>query len=226
MDFKRGVFIMKHGSRFFLLLGLAAAVSGCVSILNRGGWVDLMPGPGLEGWTIVDVPSDGPLAAVPQWSMDANTGFLVCSGKGGIDWLRCEKKEFADFVFHVEWRLAKLADEKAKYNSGVFVRNAPGWSVWHQAQVGSDNGGYLFGNTPIQGKMTRFTTRGQLTKNPLRLPGEWNSYEITCQGKTLALSVNGIKTTAWDSCEVARGFIGLEAENFSIEFRNIRAKEL
>jgi hypothetical protein len=216
--------------RHSVLSGLSALaivwISGCGPFINRGGWVNLAPGQGLEGWTIVDVPSDGPLAAVPQWSVDAKTGFLICSGKGGIDWLRCDKKKYADFILHVEWRFTKLPDPEAKYNSGVFVRNAPGWTIWHQAQLGSDNGGYLFGNSPVRGDLKRFNTKDQLKGNPLHPAGEWNTYEITCKGKNLSLSVNGKVTTVWDQCEVPDGYIGLEAENFEVEFRNIRIKEM
>jgi hypothetical protein len=56
--------------------------------------------------------------------------------------------------------------------------------------------------------------------------GEWNTYEITCRGKTVTLWVNGAVTTVWDGCEVPRGFVGLEAEGWWIEFKNVKFKEL
>ncbi len=216
---------MKYRSRFFLFLGLNAAVSGCMSVLNHDGWVDLMPGPSLEGWTIVDVPADGPPPSRPQWTVDSGSKVLRCTGGGGRDWLRCDKKEYGDFVLHAEWRFIPLPDSAAAYNSGVFVRNAPDWSVWHQAQLGSDNGGYLFGNSPFRGEPKRFNTRGQLKRNLLHPAGEWNSYEIACRGRNMDLSVNGTAATAWDSCEVVKGYVGLEAENYEVEFRNLRIKE-
>jgi len=211
--------------RFMAAAGLLW-MAACSSSFLGGGWQNLMPGANLEGWTIVDVTADGPLAATPQWSVDVNTGTVRCAGTGGRDWLRCDKKEFADFILHVEWRFDKLADPKARYNSGVFVRNAGDWSIWHQAQAGVENAGYLFGNSPASGEPKRFTTRDQLKGNPLKPAGEWNVYDITCKGKTLSLAVNGVLTTAWDQCEVPKGYVGLEAEGFGIEFKNIRIKAL
>jgi len=198
----------------------------CTTGIHSDGWDSITPGPNLRGWTIVDVPADGPLSPVPQWSVASKTGVVRCSGKGGRDWLRCDKKEYTDFILHVEWRFVKLADEKAKYNSGVFVRNASDWTIWHQAQMGSDAGGYLFGNTPVNGEPKRFNTREQMKGNPLRPAGEWNTYDITCKGHLIALAVNGVPTTVYDSCEVPNGFVGLEAENFEVEFRNLKVKEL
>ena len=42
----------------------------------------------------------------------------------------------------------------------------------------------------------------------------------------MALWVNGGVTCAWHDCEVARGYVGLEAEGYRIEFRNVLLKEL
>jgi len=42
----------------------------------------------------------------------------------------------------------------------------------------------------------------------------------------LTLWVNGDVTTVWESLEVLKGYVGLEAEGYRIEFRNLRLKEL
>ena len=59
-------------------------------------------------------------------------------------------RQYKDLVFHVEWKFTKLPDEKAKYNSGVFIRNDADGTIWHQGQTSPD-GGYLFGDTPVNG---------------------------------------------------------------------------
>jgi len=198
----------------------------CACTRAPQGWIDITPGPNLQGWTIVDVPADGPLSPVSQWSVDAPSGVVTCSGKGGRDWLRCDRKEFSDFVLHVDWRFAKL-DSPVKYNSGVFVRNGPEFTIWHQAQCGSSSGGFLFGNSPVNGEIKRSDTRDQIQgTNPVKPAGEWNSYEITCQDSTLSLVVNGVPTTRWQHLEVPKGYVGLEAEGYAIEFKNLRIKEL
>jgi hypothetical protein len=192
----------------------------------QSGWIDLLPGPNLRGWTIVDVPADGSLSPVPQWSVDLRKREVRCSGQGGRDWLRYDGKEFADFILHVEWKFDKL-DTNAKYNSGVFVRNSAEFNIWHQAQCGSRSGGFLFGNSLVGGELKRSTTRDQISgKNPVKQAGQWNTYDITCQDSTITLSVNGVPTTRWQQLQVLKGYIGLEAEGFPIRFRNIRIREL
>ncbi len=207
--------------RIMLVLCMVA----CALAQPQPGWIDLLPGPNLQGWTIVDVPADGPLSPVPQWSVDVKNGLVRCSGKGGRDWLRYDQKEFGNFVLHVEWKFDKV-DSNAKYNSGVFVRNSAEFNIWHQAQCGSASGGFLFGNSLVQGELKRTNTREQMTAaNPVRPAGEWNTYDITCQDSTISLVVNGVPTTRWQHVQVLKGYIGLEAEGYAISFRNIRIKE-
>lgn len=204
---------------------LLLIVNHCTDPAKQTGWIDITPGENLVGWTIVDVPADGPLAEIPQWTVDGETGVVRCNGSGGRDWLRYDGKELSDFILHVEWKFDEL-DTNARYNSGVFVRNSAEFNIWHQAQMGSASGGFLFGNTLINGEMQRFNTRDQMKTTPVKPAGEWNTFDITCRGKELLLVVNGERTTTWDKCEVSKGFVGLEAEGFAVEFRNLRIKEL
>lgn len=55
-------------------------------------------------------------------------------------------------------------------------------------------------------------------------PGEWNRYDITCNGKTIIVRTNDIVTSVTDNCRIAEGAIGLESEGYPIEFRNMRLK--
>lgn len=64
------------------------------------------------------------------------------------------------------------------------------------------------------------------TSGKINPPGEWNTYEITCRRKVLSIWANGSVTSVCDSCPVPSGRLGLEAEYFRVEFRNIRLKEL
>lgn len=56
--------------------------------------------------------------------------------------------------------------------------------------------------------------------------GEWNTFEIACKGKDVTLRVNGAITNPWEDCQVPRGYVGLEAEGYRIEFRNVTFKPL
>jgi hypothetical protein len=193
------------------------------------GWNDLLAGAGpkLQGWTRGPIPTrgqPGKLSEVSQWSLDIGTGTLLCKGDGGHDWLRWDK-ELGDFIFHVEWRFVPVPEGK-RYNSGIFVRNSADATIWHQAQTGDASGGFLFGDTLVNGQMQRINLSKQVSDKRVKPAGEWNTYEITCKGKDMILWVNGAVTCEWHDCEVPRGYIGLEAEGWKIEFRNVKVKPL
>ena len=65
-----------------------------------------------------------------------------------------------------------------------------------------------------------------MLENRVKPVGEWNAFDITSQGSTISLSVNGKMVSEFKECEVKKGYVALEAEGFRIEFRNIRIKEL
>src|SRR5262249_4013556 len=99
-------------------------------------------------------------------------------------------------------------------------------SVWHQAQISDSSGGYLFGDTPVKGRVTRVDLSQQLRDKRVKPAGPWNTYEITCKGKEISLWVNGAVTCVFDSCGVPRGYVGVEAEGSRIQFRNVKVKPL
>ena len=85
-------------------------------------------------------------------------------------------------------------------------------------------GGYLFGNSPVNGVNQRFKTSA--TESRMKPAGEWNTIEVTARGKVLSVWLNGMETCAYDQCSVPKGFIALEGEGYRIEFRNLKVKEL
>lgn len=214
-----------------LVVGVAGLARGDEpSALERDseGWVDLLKeaGPELKGWTRVPIPPPpkGKLQEANQWSMDEKTGVLTCSGKHGHEWLRYDR-ELSDFVFHVEWRYIPV-EGKTGYNSGMYGRNSKDGTIWHQAQMGSGSGGFLFGETEQGGELKRVNLARESKKGRVREAGEWNTFELTCKGKDMILWVNGAETCAWHDCEVEAGYVGLEAEGWGIEFRSVKVKEL
>ena len=62
--------------------------------------------------------------------------------------------------------------------------------------------------------------------HPVKPAGEWNVCEITCKGKDVTVSINGEVTNVWHDCGAAKGFVGVEAEGYRIEFRNVKIKPL
>jgi hypothetical protein len=183
------------------------------------GWSDLLPGKDLKGWTRVPIPPGGKLSQRNPWSVDEKEKLLLCDG-AGIHEMLLYDKEFGDGIFHVEWRFRKVPDKKG-YNSGVYVRTSADGKIWHQAQVGDRNIGYLFGQTQVGDKMQRMRADNKVAQRG-KEAGEWNTYEITCAGKDVTLWINGAVTAEWKDCQVPKGHIGLEAEGWFIEFRNIK----
>lgn len=61
---------------------------------------------------------------------------------------------------------------------------------------------------------------------PVKPPGEWNSYEVVCKGSRITVWTNGVESSYADNIQTLRGRIGLEAERYRIEFRNLRLKDL
>ena len=51
--------------------------------------------------------------------------------------------------------------------------------------------------------------------------GEWNSYDIVCDGKTVTLFVNGLLQNKGTEANPWHGPICLQSEGSPIEFRNI-----
>jgi hypothetical protein len=208
---------------FTLLLSAQAADSvDARSALQKDptGWIDLLAGNNLKNWKRVPIPPGSKLKSKDPWSLDPDTHYLVCDGVG-IHEMLLYNPELADGIFHVEWRFKKI-DGKKGYNSGVYVRTSGDGAIWHQAQVG-EKIGYLFGDTLVDGKIKRVRIDDKKPQrgNPI---GEWNTYEVTCKGRQMTLWINGAITATWENCEVPKGHVGLEAEGWYIEFRNVKFK--
>lgn len=186
------------------------------------GWVDLLPRESLRGWTRLTVPPGKVLDPINQWSLDKEHGTILCEGNHGHEWLRYDR-ELANFILHVEWRFEKR-EGASGYNSGIFIRNDHEGRVWHQAQVGAT--AYIFGQTLLKGELSSIMKTPPPAENPLHPVGEWNTYEIRCDGAQITLWVNGQAAGVFSAPEVLKGYWGLEAEGYRIEFRNIKLKIL
>ena len=87
-------------------------------------------------------------------------------------------------------------------------------------------GEFLMGSTPVKGVVQRVNLRNEMKENRVKPAGEWNVYELRAEGPKLTLWVNGAVTTVLENLEVPKGYVGLEAEGYRIEFRNLKLKIL
>jgi hypothetical protein len=186
------------------------------------GWVDVFPTADLKGWFRVPVPPNGRLGR-EQWHVDADKQVLICDGDGGHDMMLLDQ-EIGDVIFHFEFCYTKIEGKKG-YNSGAYVRNSQDGSIWHQAQFGDGDGGYLFGQTAVAGYGKKnFNLSRQVKEGRVKPAGEWNVLEITARGPVLTLWVNGAVTCEFTECGQSKGYLGLEGEGYRIEFRNLKIK--
>ncbi len=192
------------------------------------GWTDLLADRTMSQWVRVPLGPAGKLPAgqagdPSPWTLTPD-GVLVCEGtKVGHELYRFAD-DVGDVVLHVEWRFTKVEGEPP-YNSGVYPRVSADGTAWFQAQTGPA-GGYLFGNAPVDGTPQRVNLREKMTENRVKPAGEWNTYEIRAAGRTLTLWVNGAVVNEYTECPLTHAYVGLEAEGYRIEFRNLKLKKL
>jgi hypothetical protein len=190
------------------------------------GFVPLFNGRDLTGWRCY--------AGKPGvWR--AEDGLLVCAGEGG-GWLGTER-DYSDFVLRLEYRL------KPAGNSGVYLR-AP--EEGHISRVGMEIQ-ILDDDHPRYARLDYYQYTGSLyhvvppRRRVTKPAGQWNALEVRCEGRHLAVVLNGVKVVDEDldrlrqDREVARehpglartaGRLGLQNHNERVEFRHLRVKEL
>ena len=192
---------------------------------DPAGWSDLMPLAGLKGWRRLVLPSEPPSPRDP-WSLSGDGKTLACKGEK-VKELLLHETERGDGTFHVEWRFT--GGPKREYNGGVYVRTRLDGSVWHQAQIAEQpkrpRTGDLFTDLTVDGKPKRVEVLSPLP-NRAAPPGEWNTLEVTCRGPKITVWFNGAETVEWAECPLAKGHIGLQAELYDLEFRNLKYKPL
>lgn len=190
----------------------------------------LFNGKDLDGWIAEGVSTfekDGKV--YPVWSV--KDGNLLCSGKG-FGFLRYARREFSDFVFHVEFRMA------ARCNSGLGIRTGafdPARSratrpsfYSYEIQLLDDAGKPP--STHSTGSLYRYVAP---SKNPMRPAGEWNSMDVECAGPRIRVTLNGERIIDVDQNSIPelrgkprRGYVCLQNHGGRIEFRSVLVREI
>lgn len=190
----------------------------------------LFNGKDLGGWVaegVKEYTRDG--VVHPVWSV--KDGTLLCTGKG-FGFLRYDKEQFADFDWHVEFRMAP------RCNSGLGVRTTvfdpkksratrPSFYCY-EIQLTDDAGKPA--NVHSTGSLYRYVAPRQSAIKPA---GEWNSIDIECRGPRIKVTLNGHEIIDVDQTTIdalknkpLKGYVCLQNHGGTIEFRNIRIRDL
>ena len=178
----------------------------------------LWNGKGFSGWKLFLEDPDVDVKTV--WSVKDEV--IRCEGEPN-GYMRTET-DYANYRLHVEWRWPE-----GQGNSGVLLHMSEPDKVWPKSiecQLYSGDAGdfWLIDGTVIKDRdgkpneRRRVPKRKESSENPL---GEWNMYDIVCNGKTVRVFVNGKLQNEAAETSVSSGKICLQSEGKPIEFRNI-----
>lgn len=186
----------------------------------------------LDGWVI-----EGPAEYkdketgkfLPIWTV--RDGLIHCEGKA-FGFLRYEKEPFGDFVFHVECRLAP------KGNSGIGIRTGP-YNPKRTKETRPSFCSYEIQILDDAGKPPEKHSTASLYRyvapktNAMKPAGEWNTFEITCQGPRIKVELNGQVVQDVDQSTIkeikdkpVKGYVCLQSHSNLVEFRNVKIREL
>ena len=140
-------------------------------------------------------------------------------------------KHYRNFVLKLEY---KLVGTEGFVNGGVQFRSVriaqpPNEMSGYQADIGAGHSGCLYDES----RRKKFVARGtdeQIKR--LEKPGDWNRYEVRCDGPRVEILLNGEKTVSYteeDATVSLEGLIALQIHGnckAEISFRNLELKEL
>ena len=140
-------------------------------------------------------------------------------------------KSYSDFVLKLEY---KLVGTEGFVNSGVQIRSRripkpPNEMKGYQADIGAGMSGSLYDESRRNKVLAKADP--ELIKKTEK-PGDWNSYEIRCEGLRVRLTLNGVQTvdyTEEDKTLEQEGLVGLQIHGNNkaeVSFRNLTIEPL
>jgi len=209
---------------------IAGSIAPALSAAADGKTIKLFNGKDLTGWKTFIDPSKTKAKPEDIWSVEESV--IKCKGKP-VGYLLTED-EYDNYILRFEWRWPD-ADGKGG-NSGCFVHVVGDDKIWPkgvEAQLMAEHAGdfWLVDGAKLTidpARQDKGTERHYYrTTDDVEKPrGEWNQYEITCDGDKITLVVNGQEVNVGTDSELTRGRILLQSEGAPIEFRNIELEPL
>ncbi len=208
----------RPGPAAWLAVVLLFALPLTLACAQSDDFIPLFDGT-LEGWTIENSSHD---------NFTIHDGVLRVEEPEG--WLKSEQ-QYGDFVLRIEFRF--LTDNA---DSGIFVRavaDSPFIRGWpnnsYQVQLRNPLGESPF--PPVGGVFRHGTPQGPLrfdADDAARLStgtGEWQTLQIELAGEELTVWLNGSELSHASNIVNAQGYIGIQAELGTVEFRSIGIQE-
>lgn len=142
----------------------------------------------------------------------------------------CTRREYADFTFRGEFRYAAVEaarhrQEPDHCNTGFLIHITGPHKVWPtclEVQGKYAEMGQIKSNSR---EIALEVADDEAARRQARRPiGEWNAVEIISRGGSLTSSLNGVTVCTSRPTALRRGRIGLQAEGFAVEFRNLQVR--
>jgi hypothetical protein len=214
-------------TRRFLLAGvLAGAAFGSALSAQAADWVKLYNGKDLSGWHVES-------GKLESW---AAKGEMISCVKPGGGYLATDK-EYGDFELKVDYRIPPAG------NSGIGLRFPKGgWPSTDgmEIQILDDEHPMYKDLTSVHWNGSIYTHVAPKTRASKPV-GQWNHYEIRCQGPRVVVKLNGTEVInanlddyndSLGKGKVAlgkrprKGLVGLQSHGDPVDFKNIEIREL
>lgn len=179
-------------------------------------WRSLFNGKDLEGWTT---------RGSAQWRVEEG---IIAGGQDGDpkrSGMLTTKDEFKDFELELDF----MIDEHGKYNSGVYLRNAPesGGRTGYQVNIGRGTAEEYCGGLYTD----KWLAKGD-EKDGIRKKLDWNKMRILAKGAHIEVTLNDVKVVDFTDPAPPERFLrkgvialqtyGAEGHAGWVKFRNLR----
>jgi hypothetical protein len=192
-----------------IALAVSMALSGCGAMQSMQGWQTLIDGgKGMENFTNM---------GGANWRAEADA--IVADSRPGNEptYYLATRTPYKDFQLHVEFWVSDDA------NSGLYLRCSDVRPMTdrtcHEANI--------FDKRPDPSYATGAIV--WLVKAPVPVPrtgGQWNTMDVTAQGKHMKVVLNGVTTAETDAARDNAGVIGLQYAGGTVKFRKVQVKPL